>query len=98
MSEQCECGRGEAVAEIQDHPACAECVAEWNEDVRNINAIIGRLSAGRPNLYQVITPEFTVYRSYGYDPPEHGRDSRLVRTTTAKRAKVLAVRSWRRQH
>lgn len=56
------------------------------------HVVLGRLRA-----YEVVSQERTTYSgSWDYEPPETYRDYRLVFARTAQRAKVLAVRSWRR--
>lgn len=46
--------------------------------------------------YEVVSEE---YQSGGgmYDPPEYGRDYMVVCARSARRAKVIAVRTWRRR-
>lgn len=47
-----------------------------------------------PRLFEVVSREYST-GGY-YDPPEWGRDWALVRCRTKARAKVLAVKWWRR--
>lgn len=49
-------------------------------------------------LYDVTSPEYkTGGYSGGLEPPEYGRDYLAVYARDARRAKVLAVRAWRRR-
>lgn len=49
----------------------------------------------RPVVFWVISPEYNG-ASY-YAPPDPGRDVLAVFARSARRAKVLAVRAWRRR-
>lgn len=50
----------------------------------------------RPRCYMVVSPEYEVYHQTEIEPAEYGRAVLHVRTVSAQRAKVLAVRAWRR--
>jgi hypothetical protein len=50
---------------------------------------------GQLRAFAVVSPEYEMSRS-GYEPPEWGADYRLVFARTKRRARVLAVASWRR--
>ena len=50
----------------------------------------------RPVWWVVLSPEYADYSSDWSDPPEFGRDVLYAFSRTAQRAKVLAVRAWRR--
>jgi len=55
------------------------------------------IALGRLRAYEVVGPEQIHYPSaWDYEPPEPYHNYRLVFARTAQRAKVLAVRSWRR--
>ena len=52
----------------------------------------------RPVCWDVMSPEYETY-SMSWDPPEppeYGRDFLYVWARSAHRAKVLAIRAWRR--
>ena len=52
---------------------------------------------GKLRAYEVVSQELMMSGGYGgYDPPEYGCVCRLVFARTARRAKVLAVKAWRR--
>ena len=44
----------------------------------------------------IASPEYQVYHASEVDPPEYGRAVLYVRARTQRRAKVLAVQTWRR--
>jgi len=51
-----------------------------------------------PKWYEVMSPEYiTGGWAGGLEPPEYGRDWLPVQATSKRRAKVLAVRAWRRR-
>lgn len=51
---------------------------------------------GKLRAYEVVSAEYMTYGANDTDPPEYGCAYRLVFARTARRAKVLAVRAWRR--
>jgi hypothetical protein len=50
-----------------------------------------------PRWYEVVSPEYMTHDGGSYEPPEYGRDWLPVQATSKRRAKVLAVRAWRRR-
>ena len=50
----------------------------------------------RPVLWVVTSPAYETYGEGWYDPPELGRDFLYVFTRSARDAKRLAIRAWRR--
>ena len=52
----------------------------------------------QPQWYGVASPEYDMHSATQYDPAEYGRDWLPVFTSSARRARVLAVRAWRRRH
>lgn len=57
-----------------------------------------QFTVGRLRAYEVISPEYESSSGGAFEPPEWGRDYRLVYARTARRAKILAVRAWRRMN
>lgn len=50
----------------------------------------------KPCWWSVISPRYRIGGDSWYDPPEDTCDVITVFTTTAQRAKILAIRAWRR--
>ncbi len=50
-----------------------------------------------PRWFGVVSPEYNTGGNDYYDPPEPGCDWIPVRTTSKRRAIILAVRTWRRR-
>lgn len=49
-----------------------------------------------PVFWIVLSPEYEYSYGSEYEPPEWTRDVLFVRALSAKRAKILAIRAWRR--
>lgn len=50
----------------------------------------------RPVFWVVLSPEYDTTRGSYEEPPEYGRNCMYVRALSAHKAKVLAIRAWRR--
>lgn len=50
-----------------------------------------------PVFWVVLSPEYETSLGGSYEPPEWGRDCLIIRALSAKRAKVIAIRAWRRK-
>lgn len=57
---------------------------------------MSRVPLGAHRAFYVVSPVYEVYSQSEVDPAELGRDVMLVCAQTKRRAKVLAVRAWRR--
>ena len=59
---------------------------------------MNHIALGRLRAFEVVGPEHTEHHAslWDYEPPETGCDYRLVFARTAQKAKVLAIRSWRK--
>jgi len=58
------------------------------------------MATTEPRWFEVTSPEYMTFAGdplMNGDPPEYGRDWLPVFTTSKRRAKVLAVRAWRRK-
>lgn len=51
----------------------------------------------KPRWFGVSSPEYETYGGDLMDPPEYGRDWLPVLATSARRARLLAFRAWRRR-
>jgi hypothetical protein len=60
--------------------------------------MIKYVQEGALRAYTVVTPEYEMSWGDYYEPPEYGRDYRLVFARNARRAKLLALRAWRRMN
>ncbi len=67
-----------------------------NDDSKPMRA--DQITEGRLRLYGVVTPEYETCAVGDYEPPEWGRDYRLVYARTAKRAVILTWKAWRRMN
>jgi hypothetical protein len=59
--------------------------------------MIQRVVRNAPRWYGVSSPEYQTYSGDDLDPPEYGRDWMPVFATSKRRARVLALRAWRRR-
>jgi hypothetical protein len=50
----------------------------------------------RPVCWVVLSPSYETHSGGWYEPPEYGRDFLYAFCRSAQRAKVLALRAWRR--
>lgn len=50
----------------------------------------------KPVFWVVLSPTYTDGGYDWYDPPEETRDVLFVRALSARKAKILAIRAWRR--
>lgn len=68
--------------------------------VRHVNKIAEmtfKRKHTRPVFWVILSPEYDSNHGSYEDPPEWGRDCMYVRAKSAHRAKVLAIRAWRKR-
>lgn len=93
------CGNA-AVLLRSEFPLCSECAQRDATEQAEFASWLDRWDSdnrGSPRVYEVLSQPWTEGDWYAHLVAEKAFEFRFVRTTSKRRAMVLAMRSWRRQ-
>lgn len=97
---QCGWCENDAIVEREGFPLCGPCAEQDDRERAEIDAYYARWAStvpGGPKVYGVQSGDYLL-PGFPEEPSEWVSDFAYVRASNAKRARVLAVRHWRRMN